>query len=77
MFRVAIFFDGGVDEAEELTACIADLMHDHTAPERDRAKLGYVVALAALDEPDDADEFITLVMDAAYMAFLGPRNDDE
>jgi hypothetical protein len=42
---------------------IADLMHAHTALERDRDKLGYVVALAAVNEPDDHDDFVPLVMD--------------
>jgi len=46
MFRLNVFFDGGVDEAEELAERIADLMHAHTALETDRPKLGYAVALA-------------------------------
>jgi hypothetical protein len=40
-------------------------MREHTRLEPDRAKLGYVVSLAAVDEPDDYDQFVALVMDEA------------
>jgi hypothetical protein len=76
MFRLSVFFYGGADEAEELAEAFADLMLDATALERDRERLGYVVTLAAIDEPYDDDDFVALLMQGAYLALLGPKPDD-
>jgi hypothetical protein len=77
MFRITVFFDGGVDEAEELCERIADLIQEHTRLAPDRSKVGYVVSMAAFDEPDDTESYVELVMQNAYMAFLGPAAADE
>lgn len=75
MNRIAIFFDAGIDESEELAARIADLMHEHTRHQPDKSELGYVVALARVEEPEEYDEFIALVLEGASQAFIGPRED--
>jgi hypothetical protein len=50
-------------------------MHEHTRHAPDRSKVGYVVALARLEDPEDYDDFIALVLDGAYQAFIGPHQD--
>lgn len=49
-------------------------MHDHTAIDPDREKLGYVVALGGLEEPDDDDEFVALITEGAYKLLIGPAD---
>jgi hypothetical protein len=74
-FQISISFDGGVDEAEELITRMADAMREHTRHQRG-TKVGYVVALAQVDEPDDHDDYLDLVMGGAYMAFIGATPDE-
>jgi hypothetical protein len=76
MNRIAIFLSGGIDESEELAQRLADLMHEHTRHEPDRSKVGYVVALARMQEPEEYDEFVELVLEVASLAIIGPRDDD-
>ncbi len=75
MNRIAIFFSGGIDESEELAGRIADLMHEHTRSHPDPTKVGYVVSLGQLEEPEGYDEFIALVLAGASLAFIGPHEE--
>jgi hypothetical protein len=77
MFRISIFFDGGVDEAEELTERFADLMLEHTKYEPDDGDVRYFVTLGVLDEPEDGEELVGLMVEGAYRVLFGPRREDE
>jgi hypothetical protein len=72
MYRLAIFFSGGADEAAELQDRVAALMcaRSRAAPRPETA--GYVVALEAVAEPPDDDAFVALVSEGAQRVLVGP-----
>jgi hypothetical protein len=72
MYRLAIYFDAGADEAEELHDRLADLMREHTLAATAPGRVGYVLALAVVQQPEDDDDFVELVTEGAYRVLLGP-----
>jgi hypothetical protein len=42
---------------------------------QDRSKLGYVVALARMEEPEEYGAFIELVLEGHSLAFVRPHED--